>query len=61
VALVAQGFNYALFLWLSAAFANVFPPVLIFVCAAAAAGISYSGQRLFTFAPRLAAHNGDAS
>ncbi|HEX7886768.1 MAG TPA: GtrA family protein [Phenylobacterium sp.] len=61
VAVVAQGFNYLLFLWLSVVFASVYPPILIALCAAAASGISYSGQRLFTFAPRVAAPDGDAT
>lgn len=61
VALVAQGFNYGLFLWLSALFPQAYPPRLIFVCAVAAAGCSYLGQRLFTFAPKRVAQSGDAA
>ncbi len=51
VALCAQGFNYVLFLVLGGMLPAVTPLLLILVCAIAAAGISYSGQRLFTFRP----------
>ena len=61
VALVAQGFNYGLFLGLSSALPAAHPLLLIVFCAACAAGFSYGGQRLFTFAPGLVAHKGDAS
>ena len=49
VALGAQGFNYSLFLGLSALAPQHHPLLLIFVSASAAAVISYLGQRLFTF------------
>jgi putative flippase GtrA len=49
VALVAQGFNYLLFLTLSALIPHVPPVFLIPVCAVAATGLSYCGQRFFTF------------
>ncbi len=49
VALVAQGFNYGLFLALSAAAPKIHPLPLIVVSAASAAMFSYAGQRLFTF------------
>ena len=54
VALIAQGFNYGLFLLLGALAPGVNPLFLIPVCAAAAAGLSYAGQRFFTFAPTAA-------
>jgi putative flippase GtrA len=54
VALVAQGFNYVLFLALGGAFPAVAPQLLILISAVAAAGLSYSGQRLFTFRPARA-------
>jgi putative flippase GtrA len=50
VALGAQGFNYALFLSLSAQAPAIHPLPLITVSAAAAAALSYTGQRFFTFA-----------
>jgi len=50
VALGAQGFNYALFLSLCAAAPAIHPLPLIIVSAAAAAALSYTGQRFFTFA-----------
>ena len=50
VALVAQGFNYGLFLALGALAPTVHPLALIVAAAVAAAGLSYAGQRLFTFA-----------
>lgn len=49
VALGAQGFNFLLFLSLSAMSPEVFPVVLIGLSAAAAAVFSYTGQRFFTF------------
>jgi putative flippase GtrA len=55
VALIAQGFNYCLFLALSALFPAVVPQLLILVSAICATAISYSGQRLFTFRPARAA------
>jgi putative flippase GtrA len=61
VALVAQGLNYSLFLWLGVVFPRAYPALLILVCSAAAAGFSYLGQRLFAFAPRLAPQNRNAS
>lgn len=51
VAMVAQGFNYVLFLALGLALPAIAPQLLILVSAIAAAGLSYSGQRLFTFRP----------
>jgi putative flippase GtrA len=51
VALGAQGFNYGLFLGLGGAFPKVAPQLLILVSAVAAAGLSYAGQRFFTFRP----------
>ena len=54
VALVAQGFNYSLFLVLSALLPAVVPQLLILVSAVSATAISYSGQRLFTFRPARA-------
>lgn len=61
VALVAQGFNYVLFLALGALAPQVAPVLLIPFCAAAAAVLSYSGQRFFTFRPRPSARPGGAS
>jgi putative flippase GtrA len=54
VALCAQGFNYALFLALGALFPAVLPQLLIVASAIAAAAISYTGQRFFTFRPARA-------
>ena len=51
VAMGAQGFNYVLFLVLGGMYPAASPLLLILICAVAAAGISYSGQRLFTFRP----------
>lgn len=51
VALGAQGFNFVLFLSLSAMVPEVHPLPLIMVSAAAAAVFSYTGQRFFTFGP----------
>jgi len=61
VALIAQGFNYGLFLALGVALPAVHPLLLILFCAACASGLSYGGQRLFTFAPTLVPYKGDAS
>ncbi len=49
VALLAQGFNWALFLALCAALPGVSPTLLIGVSAACATVFSFTGQRLFTF------------
>lgn len=54
VALGAQGLNYLLFLALGELFPTVVPQLLILACAVAATGLSYSGQRLFTFRPARA-------
>jgi putative flippase GtrA len=55
VALVAQGANYTLFLTLSALAPGLHPLALIPACSAASAAIAYTGQRMFTFRPALAA------
>lgn len=54
VALGAQGFNYLLFLTLSAMAPTVHPILLIAACAATAALLSYTGQRFFTFTAAVA-------
>ncbi len=60
VALVAQGFNYLLFLAVGALAPQVPPVLLIPFCAAAATVLSYSGQRFFTFQPKPSANRGGA-
>jgi putative flippase GtrA len=59
VALVAQGFNYGLFLFLGVLAPQIPPVDLIPICAVAAAGLSFVGQRFFTFGapPSLAGDN----
>lgn len=58
VALVAQGFNYGLFIWLSGLFPHIYAQLLILPCAAAAAGLSYLGQRQFTFSQGISRSGG---
>jgi putative flippase GtrA len=52
VALGAQGFNYLLFLSLCAALPRTAPIALLLISAVCATAFSYTGQRLFTFAPQ---------
>jgi putative flippase GtrA len=54
-ALVAQGFNYGLFLVLRSMALGPSDQVLIVICAAIATVFSFAGQNLFTFRPALPA------
>ena len=51
VTLGAQGFSYGVFLVLLNVAAGLDPQLCAWIGAGLAAGVSYAGQRLFTFAP----------
>lgn len=53
-ALIAQGFNYGLFLGLRSIIHALPDQVLIVICAVAAASLSFTGQNIFTFRPARA-------
>jgi putative flippase GtrA len=58
-ALAAQGFNYGLFLVLRRLEPHIADQILIIICGALAALVSFTGQNLFTFRPEQRTEAGD--